>query len=503
MGRPADCSSACQPVCSLRCKLVAAALLGVVALAWTTVAAAGPQFGFAEDATKYSDDGGDKLYAEMNKISATVNRVAVFWDADEPTTIQEQGFLDRMVPVAAAHGIQLVFAVYPKRALMAPTTPSAVDAFCNYAVEVMQRYPTVRKVIIGNEPNQPRFWQPIFNPDGSPASPAAVEAVLASCYDKLKTFDPTIDVIGVGLSPRGNDEPHAPSNASISPVRFIAALGKAYRASGRTTPLFDEWSWHCYPNSNTDPVETGYPWPDTGCVNAARVKLALWDAFHGTGQDVSPDLLKMFVDEVGWQVDTSRLPGYLNAENVATVSESQQADDYAKLVHLADCEPTLTDFNIFHEIDEASRTGFQSGVLRTDYSERPAAAAAGDSLRQAIAADGGTCAGGVWATLGSFLYSTTEVVPAYKTFPYGDAQPDAVRLVSGGSEAVRVHAGEAFAYSITFTNGLWTTTLIGATRTMTATVTVPRGFAYGMATVVLAAETNPARTSTVTVALRP
>ena len=89
-------------------KLVAAALLGVVALAWTGAAAAGPQFGFAEDATKYSDDGGDKLYAEMNKLGATVNRVAVFWNADEPTTIQEQGFLDRMVPVAALHGIQLV-----------------------------------------------------------------------------------------------------------------------------------------------------------------------------------------------------------------------------------------------------------------------------------------------------------------------------------------------------------------------------------------------------------
>jgi hypothetical protein len=236
--------------------------------------------------------------------------------------------------------------------------------------------------------------------------------------------------------------------ADCSSARQPVALHRGARqgvcASGRTTPLFDEWSWHCYPNSNTDPVETGYPWPDTGCVNAARVELALWDAFHGTGQDVSPDLLKMFVDEVGWQVDTSRLPGYLNAENVATVSESEQADDYAKLVHLADCEPTLTDFNIFHEIDDASRTGFQSGVLCTDYSERPAAAAAGDSLRQAIAADGGACAGGVWATLGSFLCSTTELVPAYKTFPDGDAQPDAVRLVSGGREAVRVHAGEAF-----------------------------------------------------------
>ena len=143
----------------------------------------------------------------MDKLGTTTNRVAVFWNADAPTTIQDQAFLDRMMPVAERHNIQVVFAVYPLKATMAPTTPSAVNAFCSYAVAVMQRYPYVRKVIIGNEPNQPHFWQPIWNADGSPASPAAMEAVLASCYDKLKAFDPTLDVIGVGLSPRGNDNP--------------------------------------------------------------------------------------------------------------------------------------------------------------------------------------------------------------------------------------------------------------------------------------------------------
>src|SRR5260370_25661537 len=132
----------------------------------------------------------------------------------------------------------------------------------------MKKYTCVRKVIIGNEPNQPRFWQPIWN-GSTPASQAAMEVVLASCYDQLKAYDPTIDDIGVGLSPRGNDDSSAPSNASISPVRWISALGKAYKSSGRTTPLFDEFSWHCYPNVNTDSVETGYAWPNTGCVTAA------------------------------------------------------------------------------------------------------------------------------------------------------------------------------------------------------------------------------------------
>jgi hypothetical protein len=298
-------------------KIILAAFIGMLALTWACAAAAGPNIGFADDATKYSDDGGARLFTEMNKLVTTSNRVAVFWDSGAPTTIQDQAFLDRMIPVAKKHHIQVVFAIYPKKATMAPVTSDMVEQFCSYAVKVMQRYTYVRKAIIGNEPNQPRFWQPIWNSDGSPASPAAMEAVLASCYDKLKAYDSSIDVIGVGLSPRGNDQPNASSNASISPVRWISALGKAYRASGRTAPLFDEFSWHCYPNINTDEVETGYAWPNTGCVNAARVKLALWDAFHGTGQPVTAGYpstrttsglfgsLMTFIDETGWQVDTT------------------------------------------------------------------------------------------------------------------------------------------------------------------------------------------------------
>jgi len=490
---------------------LAAAIIGALALIITGAAAAGPQIGFAEDGTKYANDGGAQLFTEMNSILTTSNRVAVFWDGSQ--NIVDQAFLDRMIPVAQAHHVQVVFAVYPQRATLAPTTPDAANSFCDYAVKVMQRYPYVRKVIIGNEPNQPKFWQPIWN-GSEPASPAAMEVVLASCYDKLKAFDPTLDVIGLGLSPRGNDDPTASSNSSISPVRYIAALGAAYRASGRTKPLFDELSWHCYPNVNTDEVETGYAWPNTGCVNAARVKLALWDAFHGTAQPTLPgypvsgsgqtlfgSTSRMFIDETGWQVDTTGLPGYSNSENVPTVSDAKQAEDYEKLVHLSNCEPTLTDFHIFHEIDESDRTGFQSGVLHVDFSERPSAQAATQSLKHAIAADGGQCSGGVWQTLGSFLSSTSAVVPVYKTFPYADPQPFAAKTVSGGGIYLALQAGEGFTYSVVFRNGSQTANASGAAPRTTATVKVPAGFGSGIATVVLKAETNPDRTSTATLAL--
>jgi hypothetical protein len=249
-------------------------------------------------------------------------------------------------------------------------------------------------------------------------------------------------------------------------------------------------------------------------VNAARVKLALWDAFHGTAQPTLPgypvdtkgatlygSTSRMFIDETGWQADTTGLPGYLNSENVPVVSEAKQAESYAKLVHLANCEPTLTALDLFHEIDEADRTGFQSGVLRVDFGERPSALLASNSVQQAILADNGSCSGGVWQTLGSFLYATSAVVPDYKTFPYQAQQPYAATTLSGGGRYLALDAGEGFSYAIAFKNGSQTAKASGTAPRTSATVKIPNGFGSGAATIVLKAEMNPTRTSTVTLSL--
>src|SRR2546423_10308283 len=105
------------------CALACAGLLAAAATA------SNPSLGFAEDATKYANDGGAGLFAEMNKLGTNTNRVAVFWDASNPAAVYDQAFLDRMVPVAKKYNIQVVFAIYPLRATMAPVTPDAVTAF--------------------------------------------------------------------------------------------------------------------------------------------------------------------------------------------------------------------------------------------------------------------------------------------------------------------------------------------------------------------------------------
>ena len=62
---------------------------------------------------------------------------------------------------------------------------------------LVQRFPYVDDVIIGNEPNLNRFWLPQFNPDGSDAAAPAYLALLARGYDAIKAFRASRPAIGL------------------------------------------------------------------------------------------------------------------------------------------------------------------------------------------------------------------------------------------------------------------------------------------------------------------
>src|SRR5919201_2073571 len=231
---------------------LSAAIASLAAALMLTGAAAGATtFGVTDDAGKYADDGGAAFFSTLTDLGMTENRVSVLWDPANPTTIADQTFLDRSVPQAAAHGIDLVLDIYPAKAR------------------------------------------------------ALQEAAMAACYDALKAVNPNIDVIGFGFSPRGNDSPSAANNVSHSPIRLLKEIGDAYRASGRALPIADDVSVHCYPNVNTDAPTDGYLWPNVGCANLDRFKQAWWDAFHGTAQPLFQEpgaagtFARFFLDEVG------------------------------------------------------------------------------------------------------------------------------------------------------------------------------------------------------------
>jgi hypothetical protein len=362
-----------------------------VALALATAgAAAAADIGANDDTGKYAADSGAVFFPQMSALGLKQSVMTTRFLPSSPTTIQDGDALDRAIPIAELAGLRVSLAVYPYPPRELEDGTATPAAFAAWLTLVALRYPTVRQFVVMNEPNQPAFMRPQFKPDGTNASAARAGAFLAAGYDALKAVDPTIRVVGLGLSPRGNDNPAASSNISTSPVRFLAALGAWYRSSGRTRPLMDGLSFHPYPNQASDPLERGYKWPSAGFANLDRIKQAFWDAFQGTAQPTTADGLQLFLDEVGWQVDTSGLPGYTGTENVQVTDDATQARIYGALVRAAGCDPQVAEVNIFGFYDDAPRdSGFQSALNHVDGTPRASATA----VQAAIAQSAGGCAG--------------------------------------------------------------------------------------------------------------
>jgi hypothetical protein len=366
--------------------LVAASALTAALLTGATAASAA-QIGANDDTAKYAEDGGAVLYGEMAALGLRRTVIGVRFKPSEPIVIQDKAQLDRIIPSALAAGLEVVLAVYPYPPKELEAGLGSPSLFGSYVGAVASVYPEVKQFVVGNEPNQPSFWRPQFA-GRTNASAAAFGSYLAAAYDSLKAVDPDIAVVGLGLSPRGNDRPDARNNVSTSPVRFLRALGAWYRKSGRAQPIMDAFSFHPYPNRATDPLERGYAWPNAGFANLDRVKQALWDAFHGTAQPTTLEGLKLHLDEVGWQVDTAGLPGYSGLENVPVTDELTQAAIYGELVRRAACDPDIASLTFFGFRDDGARTGFQAALQRADGSPRPAA----EAVRAAIAETEAGCA---------------------------------------------------------------------------------------------------------------
>ena len=272
-----------------------------------------------------------------------------------------------------------------------PSGPSGSQApnaapFCQWVGGVAKAFPSVTSFIVGNEVNTTRFWAPQHTAADPNAGPDSYEALLAQCYDTLKAINPNITVIGMGLSPRAVD-----SN-STAPLAFIRAVGAAYKASGRSSPIMDELAVHPYPNPNASPPPppnlAGYQNPGFyGITQLGMVKQAVYDAFDGTGQPTTLTGLQLVVDEIGYQSDETGNSLYTGSETSPTVSEVLQASYYSFIVGFYACDPSISAVLLFHLKDEAnlnatsSSGGWQSGLERPDGSQKPSYS----SVKQSVA----------------------------------------------------------------------------------------------------------------------
>jgi hypothetical protein len=363
------------------------AILAALCVAAATAAA--PAFadltvGVADDGGKLADDGGVWFVSQMKEVGLQENRITIGWNPDSPTTIPDQDQVSRYIATATGAGIRVMILISPTRARVLAGSPSSTSAFVRYVAQVARTFPQVKEIGVGNEPNQPRFWQPQFSTSGRSLACGAYERVLAQSYDALKEVDQNITVIGVSLSPRGNDNPLAATNSSTSPVRCLRELGLAYRASGRKKPIMDELAFHPHPNSYRDNFTVGYRWPNAGTSNLGRIKQAVWDAFHGTSQPMFAEAgkpvsmaarppLRIRLNEVGWQVDVpeSSMGAYYGKESVAKLAtERSQADIYAALIPYYACDSSIRSMLYYGLVDEPDLDRWQAGMIRADGTRR-------------------------------------------------------------------------------------------------------------------------------------
>jgi len=290
--------------------------------------------------------------------------------------------------VRAAGGARTVVYIYGDTA---PGSPEWQADYCAYARDLLSRFPQVNDVVIWNEPNLTYFWSPQFDPSGASRAPEQYEALLARCYDVLHAFRPGVNVVAPASSPWGNDDPFGQSNVSHSPTAFILQVGKAYRASGRTRPIFDILGHHPHPVSSTE--RPWYAHSDARFVSFGdldRLVEAVSDAFNGTAQPVPARGLPIWYLETGYQTvpDVAKRGLYTGIENWAgtlpddaggepaqppPAAESAAPDQSTQLtdsIRLAYCEPYVQAVFNFLLRDESELGGWQSGVLWADGSRK-------------------------------------------------------------------------------------------------------------------------------------
>jgi hypothetical protein len=345
--------------------------------------AAATTFGVTEDDVK----GRPGLhYPALVDLGMRENTISVQWNPDNPTALPwDADLIDTALAHAALHGIKVSFAIYQRRpvGLSSATSPVLMAQYTTWLQRLARRFPSVTQYIGPNEPNLNRFWQPQFTHGCVNASGAAYMSALAATYDALKAVRADIEVVGMALSPRGNDNCLAPRNGSTSPVRFLHYVGAAYRRSGRKRPLMDSLSFHPYPAVNTDQPLKGYRWPNVGVPNFDRLKQAVHDAFSGTPQPTVEGGLKIRVHESGHETATGKLSIYRGVEEVPPVDEATQARYYVQLVRFFACDASVASFNFFHLMDEPNREGLQSGLVRPDGSRKPSYDAVKDAIARA------------------------------------------------------------------------------------------------------------------------
>src|SRR3954452_8185639 len=218
--------------------IVVAAVLAACVYAVPASAAPGLLVGATDDMFRLEPARADAFAADLGLTAA---RVTLWYQAGQSVLTPTQA---ADLQAAASTRPRIVLAAYASSSA-SPRTDAARQAYCSSLRDALVQVPRVNDVVFWNEPNYPYFWWPQFDAAGNSVSSVEYEQLLARCWDVLHAYRPSVNVIGLALAPYGSDDPAA-ATVGHSPGNFIRKVGDAYRASGRTAPLFDTVSQHIY-----------------------------------------------------------------------------------------------------------------------------------------------------------------------------------------------------------------------------------------------------------------
>jgi len=371
-------------------RALTAVVCGALAVAVAPAAARaerGLLVGVSENGLKYE---APRTAAGVDELGARGVRITVAWDPAESVLAgEERQWLDRAV-AAAGPGVRIVLAAYGPSA-SAPDTDAERGRYCSYVGSALARYARIHDVVVWNEPNKSGFWRQQYDGAGRSVAPAMYEALVAHCYDVLHGIRADVNVL-TSTSSRGNDDPNARSNVSHSPGTFIRGMGEAYRASGRTKPIFDTVGHHPYGEHSAERPWRRHPLSSTiGEGDWDKLVQAYHDAFARTlqpnpGRCVAGRCAPIWYMEVGYQttLEPSKAGFYRGRENAETTvpaagpgeppgsrpDERSPAPDHgtqlADGIRLAYCQPYVAAYFNFLLQDEQDLEGWQSGVLWAD-----------------------------------------------------------------------------------------------------------------------------------------
>jgi hypothetical protein len=172
-------------------------------------------------------------------------------------------------------------------------------------------------------------------------------------------------------------------------------MGAAYKASGRTLPIMDEFAFHPYgARSATPPTLKNRRNTRIAINDYDKLVNFLGRAFDGTpqrGRDIP-----IVYDEYGVQtkIPTKKRPLYTELASPSAadaIPEKQQAAYYVTALKLATCQPTVKTFLFFHVVDEADLRRWQSGLYYPDFKPKKSLAPVRNAILGARAGTLTTC----------------------------------------------------------------------------------------------------------------